>query len=114
MRNPIETIKNPKVKSVLITILEILVVAGIIFGVLMFIYSKVNKEADKKSGIAKTQETTISKKSVKYYLAVSKKHNVVVVYKYTDNLNEKTFVKAFKASVGKKAKAGTYKTKSSY
>lgn len=114
MRNPIETIKNPKVKSVLITILEILIVAGIIFGVLMFIYSKVNKEADKKSGIAKTQETTVSKKSVKYFLTISKKHNVVVAYKYTDNLNEKSFVKAFKASVGKKAKSGTYKTKNSY
>ncbi|MCR5429658.1 MAG: hypothetical protein K6E58_00295 [Eubacterium sp.] len=114
MRKPIINIKNPRVKSILITILEILVVAGIIFGVLMFIYSKVNKEADKKSGIAKQQESTVSKQSKKYFLAVSKKLNTVVVYKYTDNLNSKKLEKAFKASVGDKVKPGTFKTKSTY
>ena len=114
MRNPIDSIKNPKVKSVLITILEILVVAGIIFGVLMFIYSKVNKEADKTSGVAKQEETKVSKKSTKYYLVVSPKQSVVAVYKYTENLSARTFVTAFVASPGKKVKAGTFKTKSTY
>lgn len=114
MRNPINNIKNPKVKSVLITILEILVVAGIIFGVLMFIYSKVNKEADKTSGVAKQEETKVSKKSTKYYLVVSPKQSVVAVYKYTGNPNAKTFVKPFLASVGKKVKTATYKTESTY
>ncbi len=114
MRNPINNIKNPRVKSILITILEILVVAGIIFGVLMFIYSKVNKEADKKSGIANKQETTVSKQSTKYFLAIGKEQNEVIAYKYTDNLNNKSFVKAFKASIGTKVKPGTYKTSSTY
>lgn len=114
MRKPIINIKNPRVKSILITILEILVVAGIIFGVLMFIYSKVNKEADKTSGVAKQEESTVSKKSTKYFLAVGKKQNIVIAYKFTDNINAKSFVKAFKASVGKKVKTGTYKTMSTY
>ena len=114
MRNPIDVIKNPKVKSVLITILEILVVAGIIFGVLMFIYSKVNKEADKKSGVANKEETTVSKQSIKYYLVIGKEQNVIIAYKYTENLNNKSFVKAIKASVGSKVKPGIYKTNSTY
>lgn len=114
MRKPIVNIKNPRVKSILITILEILVVAGIIFGVLMFIYTRVNKEADKTSGIAKQEETKISKKSIKYFLVVGKRQNVVVVYKYTEDINKKSFVKAFKASVGKKVKPGTYNTKKTY
>ena len=113
MRKPIINIKNPRVKSVLITILEILVVAGIIFGVLMFIYSKVNKEADKNSGIA-TKETTVSKQSVKYLLHVSKEHNSIVVFKYTDDINKKESDRAFTCSIGKKVKPGTYGAKSSY
>ncbi len=114
MRNPINNIKNPRVKSILITILEILVVAGIIFGVLMFIYSKVNKEADKNSGVARQQESTVSKKSTKFFLTVGTKQNIVVVYKYTENLNNKSYVKAFRASVGKKVIPGTYKTSGTY
>ena len=42
-----EIIKNKKFKNVAVTILEILVVAGIIFGGLMFARSKVSQEADK-------------------------------------------------------------------
>lgn len=121
MRNPIDTIKNPKVKSVLITILEILVVAGIIFGVLMFIYSKVNKEADKTSGVAKQEETKISKKSTKYYIVVDKKWNRANIYKYTTKFdyNNKdvlfnNLVKYINCNVGKKVKAGTYKLQKTY
>ena len=42
-----EIIKNKKFKNAAVTILEILVVAGIIFGGLMFARSKVSQEADK-------------------------------------------------------------------
>ena len=87
MRKPIINIKNPRVKSILITILEILVVAGIIFGVLMFIYSKVNKEADKTSGIAKQEETKVAKNDTKYLLLVNKQLNKVYV-----RINEMVFV----------------------
>ncbi|MCR5430884.1 MAG: hypothetical protein K6E58_06615, partial [Eubacterium sp.] len=104
MRKPVINIKNPRVKSILITILEILVVAGIIFGVLMFIYSKVNKEADKTSGIAKQQESTVSKKSVKYLLLIQKNATNIYVAKYTDNINNREIVKVFPCSVGDKFK----------
>ena len=120
MRNPINNIKNPRVKSTLITILEILVVAGIIFGVLMFIYSKVNKEADKTSGIAKQEETSLSKNSTKYYIIVDKKWNRANIYKYTTkfNYNNEDDIRknhnTINCNVGKKVKAGTYKLQKTY
>ena len=114
MRKPIMNIKNPRVKSILITILEILIVAGIIFGVLMFIYSKVNKEADKKSGITNEKERTVSQNATKYVLSVSKKNNVAVIYKYTSDISKKEFKDSFKVSVGKKAEVGYYKPKKTY
>ncbi len=81
MRKPIINIKNPKVKSILITILEIIVVAGIIFGALMFIYSQVNEDAEKKSGVANQKEIKVSKKSTKYLLLVEKEYNKIYVAK---------------------------------
>ena len=114
MRNPIDTIKNPKVKSVLITILEILVVAGIIFGVLMFIYSKVNKEADKTSGVAKQEETKVSKETKKYIVSVHKNFSLAEVWSYTTDINKYQHEKSLKCSVGKKVKTGMYNLKKTY
>ena len=114
MRNPIDLIKNPKVKSVLITILEILVVAGIIFGVLMFIYSKVNKEADKTSGVAKQEETKVSKETKKYIVSVHKNFSLAEVWSYTTDINKYQHEKSLKCSVGKKVKTGMYNLKKTY
>lgn len=47
-------IKSKKFKNILITVCEILVVAGIIFGALMYLQYKVNQEADKASGLSGT------------------------------------------------------------
>ena len=114
MRNPIDSIKNPKVKSVLITILEILVVAGIIFGVLMFIYSKVNKEADKTSGVAKQEETKVSKETKKYIVSVHKNFSLAEVWSYTTDIKVYKHEKSLKCSVGKKVKPGMYNLKKTY
>ena len=65
-----EIIKNKKFKNVAVTILEILVVAGIIFGGLMFARSKVSQEADKaaKNNVkdVKEQETKENEKADKF------------------------------------------------
>ena len=42
-------VKEKRFKNTVITLLEILIVAGIIFGGLMFIQNKVTSEADKAS-----------------------------------------------------------------
>ncbi len=97
-----------------------MVVAGIIFGVLMFIYSKVNKEADKTSGVAKQEETSLSKNSTKYYIIVDKKWNRANIYKYTTkfNYNNEDDIRknhnTINCNVGKKVKAGTYKLQKTY
>ena len=114
MRKPIINIKNPRVKSILITILEILIVAGIIFGVLMFIYSKVNKEADKKSGITNEKETKVSKTDTKYILAINVKGNEAYTLKYTTDIKKAEIEKRFICSVGKKVKQGKYNVKKTY
>ena len=114
MRKPIINIKNPRVKSILITILEILVVAGIIFGVLMFIYSKVNKEADKTSGVAKQEETKVSKETKKYIVSVHKNFSLAEVWSYTTDINKYQHEKSLKCSVGKKVKTGMYDLKKTY
>lgn len=114
MRKPIINIKNPRVKSILITILEILVVAGIIFGVLMFIYSKVNKEADKTSGVAKQEETKVSKETKKYIVSVHKNFSLAEVWSYTTDINKYQHEKSLKCSVGKKVKTGMYNLKKTY
>lgn len=105
--------KNPKTKDMIITILEVLLVAGIIFGALMFIYNKVNKEADITSGTVKKTEKK-SKDASKYLISVNKSKNVLVVYKTSKNMSNRTAVKTFKCSVGSKVKLGNYKTKSTY
>ena len=45
-------VKEKRFKNTVITLLEILIVAGIIFGALMFIQNKVTSEADKASKLS--------------------------------------------------------------
>lgn len=106
--------KNPKIKNLVFTILEVLVVAGIIFGVLMYIYNGVNKDADKTSGVANSR--SVSNKKVKnyYIMSLNIKKKALIVYKASSNLSNRKVYKVMPCSVGKKVKKHTYKTSSTY
>lgn len=115
-----EIAKNKKMKNILITLCEILVVASIIFGALMFIQNKVSKEADKLSGVDKTvdskeEETKKADSgSDKYYIEVNMKKSAMIVYQYSSDKKTKKPYKIFKCSVGSDLKKGEYKTSASY
>lgn len=106
---------KPKTREILITIGEIVLVAGIIFGVLMFIYSRVQHEADQTSGVKNSiEETTKSKDALKYLLKVNKTKQRMQIYKYTLDINDKQLVKTFSCSVASDIKPGKYITSKSY
>ncbi len=113
-----QIIKNKKVKNVLITVCEILVVAGIIFGALMFIYSKINKDAEQIGGVQNTEENTETKKadtgSDEYYIEVNIKKSAMIVYQYSKDKKTRKPYKVFKCSVGSDVKKGKYKTSGGY
>lgn len=106
---------NKKTKNIIITIIEIIVVAGIIFGVLMFIYSRVNKEADNQSNLSnKTNQETKSKYDKKYLISVNKAKQTIIVYSYTTDINQRKAEKVMLCSVSEKVKTGNYKTSDAY
>ena len=114
-----QIVKSKKFKNVFITVLEILVVAGLIFGVLMFFLNKVNEEADKSSGLGtvenqKKEEKKEDKGSNKYYIEVNMKKSAVIVYQYLSDKKTKKPYKAFQCSVGSDVKKGEYKTSGKY
>ena len=81
-------VKEKRFKNTVITLLEILIVAGIIFGALMFIQNKVTSEADKASKLSGkgVEEETENKKTAfsdRYYIEVNKKLKAVIVYQYS-------------------------------
>ena len=85
-------------------IIEILIVSGIIFGVLMYFQGKVNKEAEKAGGLSgKGIETETKKADVEglddYYIQINKKLNALVVYRYSKDRKTKTAYKSFRYSV---------------
>lgn len=107
-----EIIKNKKIKNIVITILEILLVAGIIFGGLMFARSKVSKEADKTAqnsgkGVQE-QETKEDEKADKYYIEINKKNSTVIIYQYLKNKKAKEQIKAFRCSLGEALSKGKF------
>lgn len=111
--------KNKKFKNILITIVEILIVAGIIFAALMYMQSKINKDADKTSGVGNTiatdeEEETVQKQSDEYYLQINMTKNVMVVYRYDGDRKNKTAYKIFPCTLGENVKKGKYKTEKSY
>ncbi len=113
-----EIIKNKKFKNAAVTILEILVVAGIIFGGLMFARSKVSQEADKttKNNVknVKEQETKENEKADKYYIEVNQRKNIVIIYQYSKDEKSREQIKAFQSCVGKEVPRGTFKTGRKY
>ena len=58
-------LESKKFKNTAITIIEILIVAGIIFGGLMFIQKKVSNEADKAAGVGQSGIDKTSKQKEK-------------------------------------------------
>lgn len=105
---------NKKFKNIFITVCEILIVAGIIFGALMYIQHKINKEADIVSGLSGTGEERETKKaeagSDNYYLEVNLKKNAIIVYQYSKDKKTKNPYKVFRCSPGSELEEGKYKT----
>ena len=97
-------IKEKRFKNTVTTLLEILIVAGIIFGALMFIQNKVTSEADKASKLSGkgVEEETENKKTAfsdRYYIEVNKKLKAVTVYQYSKDKKTKVAVKSFRCSL---------------
>lgn len=111
-------IKSKKFKNIVITILEILVVAGIIFGGLMFAKSKISKEADKTSENSgksvEQKETKKDDKSNRYYIEINKRLNAVIIYQYAKDKKSKEQVNVFSCSLGDKLPKGKFKTGRKY
>lgn len=111
-------IKSKKFKNISITVVEILVVAGIIFGGLMFIQNKVTKEADKtaeSSGESvKQDEEKKEEKSDNYYIEVNKRLNAVIIYQYSKDKKSKEPIKVFRCCLGQDLPKGKFKTGQKY
>lgn len=113
--------KSKKTKNTLYTIMEILVVAGIIFGAMMFVYNRINKGSESGSiskvvdENSKEQAQKNKKLNTDYYIEVNLSKNAMVIYEYNDKKHKKkTPVKVFNCSIGKELKTGSYKTKQEY
>lgn len=80
----------------------------------MFMQNKINKEADKVSGLSGTgaeRETKAADTgSDDYYIEVNLKKNAVIVYQYSKDKKTKKPYKVFNCSVGEDLETGKYKT----
>lgn len=112
-------VKSKKFKNICVTLIEILVIAAVIMGILMTVQSKLksgtgtgisigNLNADKEEKEA--GEEVIDE----YYIEVNIKKSAVIVYQYNKDKSDKKAIKAMNASIGKKVKADKYKLKESY
>ena len=93
--------------------------AGIIFAALMYMQSKINKDADKTSGVGNNiakdeEEETVQKQADEFYLQINMAKNVMVVYRYDADKKNKTAYKIFPCTLGENVKKGKYKTEKSY
>ena len=112
-------LSNKKFKNILITVGEVILVAGIIFGVLMYIQSKVTKEAEQAQGLNGngTQSTSTKKKAESsdiYELQVNIKKKAMTVYQYSKDKKSKKAVRVVACAVGSDLKTGKYKTSTTY
>ncbi len=111
-------ITSKKFKNIAITVIEILVVAGIIFGGLMLIQNKVTKEADKTAGNSgkgvKQSEKKENEKSDRYYIEVNKRLNAVIVYQYSKDKKSKEPIKVLRCCLGENLPKGKFKTGKKY
>lgn len=112
--------KSKKTKNILFTLLEILIVAALIFGVLMYLYNKINNDSEQikeRSGniIDSGNGNQENSGSDDYYIEINKKKNAVIISEYSDKKHkDKKIIKVFNASVGKSLKPGKYKTKKDF
>lgn len=113
-----EIIKTKRFKNIVITLIEILVVAGLIFGVLMFFQNKVNKEADRAGKLngkgIEAEDKESDDKSDDYYIQINKKLSAVIIYRYSNDKKTKSPYKVFRCSIGKDVKNSEYKTGKQY
>lgn len=112
-----QLIRNKKFKNLLLTACEILLVAGIIFGGLMFVYSKINQESKHIGGVNTAENSANQNDEVgsdKYYIEVNIKKNAMIIYQYSKDKKTKKPYKVFKCSIGDDVKKGKYKTSDSY
>lgn len=111
-------VKSKKIKNIAITVVEILLVAGIIFGGLMFIQSKLEKEGEQKAKVyneeAKPQESKNSAKSDKYDIEVNKKLRTVIIYQYSKDKKTKEQIKVFRCCVGEDLTKGEFRIGKKY
>lgn len=102
---------NKKFKNTFFTLVEILVVAGIIYGVMMLVINKINYDADK---VGKTsQEEKVEKGTGNYSIQVNLAKNAVIVFE-TKTDKSKDAIKVFPASIGKELDKGKYTTTEKY
>lgn len=114
-----ELIKSKKFKNMILTLVEVLVVAGFIFGVLMYIQNKVDREADITSGLSnkvnnENTTTAVNKYADKYCIEVNLKKSAIIIYQYSKDKKEKKPYKVFNASIGSDVKKGKFKTSNTY
>lgn len=112
-------LSNKKFQNILITVGEVILVAGIIFGILMYIQSKVNREAKQAQGLnGKGTQSASTKKTVTgsdlYELRVNIKKKTMTVYQYAKDKKSKKAVRVVSCAIGKDLKPGKYKTSTTY
>ena len=111
-------IKSKKFKNTAITILEILVVAGIIFGGLMFAQSKVSKDSSTATNNTgknvSEEETKKDNKSNDYFIKINKKLKSVIIYQYSKDKKSKEQIKVFRSSIGNDVPDGKFKIGKKY
>lgn len=111
-------LKSKKFKNICVTLVEILVVAAVIMGILMTIQSNLKTNTGTGTGNGGTEQEASEKEKDEagdeYYLEVNKKKNVMIVYQYNKDKSDKKAIKVVSASVGKKVKENKYKIKETY
>lgn len=111
-------VKSKKLKNIAITVVEILLVAGIIFGGLMFFQSKIEKEGEQKAKIhnegVKPQESKDSEKTDKYDIEVNKRLSAVIIYQYSKDKKTKEQIKVFRCCVGEDLTKGEFRIGKKY
>lgn len=112
-------IKSKKIKNICITLIEILVIAAVIMGILMAVQSKLKSGSGTGIGIErlkteqKADENT-EEVSNEYYIEVNIKKSAIIVYRYNKDKSDKNPIKVMNASIGKQVKTGKYKLKEAY
>lgn len=106
-----ELFSNKKFKNIFFTVIEILVVAGIIYGAMMFVLDKIDSDADKVGVTSEKKEE--EKGTGNYTIEVNLAKNAVIIYEINKD-KSKDAVKVFPASIGKELAKGKYTTKEKY